>query len=382
MKTGIEPHTRAWLTIDGLEYPTENIEAYLTLTFTLREATSWAPKGHEVALGQLRLQPKIDHTRWQEFINVPKEPKGLALLEQTSVSELTISGEEGARWVFDLTVGSITSWARAGSSTNIITEPLSFEIYRALTDNDRLGEFGPQWKKARVHQARCYVVRSSWETIKEGDEAGIAKVFVVSRIAPPVLNWSVTAETTYKFSGKEVSIHVNAKIEGALKPATLPRFGLKFGLAGVDKVSWFGRGPGESYRDRKLSQRFGNWTLPVDDLFVDYDYPQDNGNRTDVKWVEFLGKAQEKSDDTVGDRLLRARFDNRDNYSFQALAYTTADLDAANHPYELAPLRRNDTIVHLDWRHHGLGTGSCGPSTFCKHQLLTKEGFRVSIVLD
>ncbi|KAL1888647.1 hypothetical protein Sste5346_009439 [Sporothrix stenoceras] len=87
------------------------------------------------------------------------------------------------------------------------------------------------------------------------------------------------------------------------------QFGLKLGLAGVDKVKWSGRGPGESYRDKKLSQRFGNWTLPVDDLFVDYEYPQDNGNRTGVQWVEFLGDSSTSSSEGANNRLLRAQVD-------------------------------------------------------------------------
>lgn len=289
---------------------------------------------------------------------------------------------DGARWVFDLAAGSITSWTRGGSNTNVITEPLSFELYRALTDNDSGGEFGPAWRKHRVHQARTHVVRSSWKVLDD-ENSGIAEITVVSRVAAPVFNWSVTAETTYRFSGRDVSIRVRAKPQGANLPTTLPRFGLRLGLAGVDTVRWFGRGPGESYRDKKLSQRFGNWTLPVDDLFVDYEYPQDNGNRTDVQWVEFMGRAPEGSSSAAhGGRLLRARFDAIQDASFQALAYTAADLDAAAHPYELAPLRRNDTVVHLDWVHHGLGTGSCGPSTLPQHQLKTFQEFEMEILLD
>ncbi|CAK7209741.1 hypothetical protein SCUCBS95973_000543 [Sporothrix curviconia] len=283
-------------------------------------------------------------------------------------------GVDGNRWVFDLASGSITSWTRYGQPDNLITEPLTLDVCRALTDNDSGGEFGPEWLKCRVHQAKTHAIQSSWAVLPD---SSIVQVTVKARIAPPVYNWAIATETTYRFSGRGVSIRVHAKPEGAMLPKTLPRFGLKLGLASVSFVRWFGRGPGECYRDKKLSQQFGNWIVPVDQLAVEYEYPQYNGNRTDVRWVEFMDVRA-----NTDMRILRARFDGIDNASFQALAYTTADLDAAGHPYELASRQRNDTIVHLDWVHHGLGTGSCGPSTLPEYQLKTNREFDFEISLD
>jgi len=153
------------------------------------------------------------------------------------------------------------------------------------------------------------------------------------------------------------------------------RIGITLGLVDVTAVSWWGRGPGESYSDKKLSQSFGNWTSTVDDLFVDYEFPQESGNRTDVRRVEFQGHGG--ADDIV----LRARFGNLEGASFSALHYTTQDLDECTHPYELHKRKKQDTIVRLDWKHHGLGTGSCGPATMPAYQLKV-EKFEMEIVLD
>ena len=371
--TGVQPHKKAKLTIDGVGYLTAK-NAYLTLSFTLREATSWAPSGHEVAFGQLPLgQPsKIADIG---ALGLPINIKNRPFAERISPTQISIRGADSCRWIFDLSSGSITSWTRNSQGVNLLTEPLTFCVYRALTDNDSGGKFGPEWRKHRVHQAKTHIVRSTWSILPE---IGVIEVTVSSRIAPPVFNWCVATETTYRFNGRDVSIRVHAKPQGAMLPSTLPRFGLKLGLAGADSARWFGRGPGESYCDKKLSQQYGNWTCAVDRLSVDYEYPQDNGNRTDVRWVEFLaaGAAAENT------RILRARFDGIENASFQALPYTAAALDAAAHPYELAARRRSDTIVHLDWVHHGLGTGSCGPSTLPQYQLKTNQEFRFEILLD
>ncbi|CRK38516.1 hypothetical protein BN1708_020533 [Verticillium longisporum] len=61
--------------------------------------------------------------------------------------------------------------------------------------------------------------------------------------------------------------------------------------------------------------------------------------------------------------------------------YTTADLDECQHPYELHKRRRDDTIVRLDWAHHGLGTGSCGPATLPQYELRS-EDFSYELLLE
>jgi beta-galactosidase len=234
-----------------------------------------------------------------------------------------------------------------------------------------------------LHQIKTHLTQVSWER----QNGGAVEIVVKSRVAPPVKNWSLTTETTFRFNGESVSIRVKARTGGFLIPDTFAQFGLVTAIAGCERVKWYGRGPGESYRDKKLSQTFGNWELTVDDLFVDYEFPQDGGNRTDVRWVEFLSRSPKRNDGRPLDRpghgrLLRARFGNLDGASFQALHYSTKDLDECTHPYELYRRKRRDTVVHLDWMHHGLGTGSCGPATLPQYELRTDQEFNVEIVLD
>jgi beta-galactosidase len=92
--------------------------------------------------------------------------------------------------------------------------------------------------------------------------------------------------------------------------------------------------------------------------------------------------AEEASKGEKPERLLRARFGDFEGASFSALPYTARDLDEAKHPYELREWRREDTVVHLDWMHHGLGTGSCGPETLPKYTLDAGKEYEVEVVLD
>lgn len=188
-------------------------------------------------------------------------------------------------------------------------------------------------------------------------------------------------------------IHVHAQGSGPWYPPSLPRFGFTTSLRGCKGARWFGRGPGESYRDKKESQLVGTYERRIDQLFTDYEVPQDNGNRTDVRWVEFRGKKDEAGEggEVGGEEtlLVRARFGGLQGASFSASRYTVAELDKARHPYELtcSAKEREEkhgeqvTWVNLDWVHHGLGTGSCGPQTRPEYALSQRD-FEFDILLE
>jgi beta-galactosidase len=293
---------------------------------------------------------------------------------------LQIVGHE-VSWKFDLALGGLVSWERAdasvgGDSPNILTELLRFDVYRAQTDNDRGCDFGRNWIDRRLHQAKNHLIQSSWEQ----RENGVVEIVVRSRIAPPVLNWALEITATYRFTSKYVAIRAHAMPTGHLLPRAWGRFGLVTAIAGCEGVRWFGRGPHESYRDKKLSQLVGRWYLPAEMLVTDYEFPQENGNRTDTRWVEFLNAPPSPEGNAV--RLLRARYGDFEGASFSVLPYSVEDLDKSQHPFELHDRRRKDRVVHLDWMHHGLGTGSCGPETLPQYTLDASKEYDVEIILD
>ena len=95
-----------------------------------------------------------------------------------------------------------------------------------------------------------------------------------------------------------------------------------------------------------------------------------------MRWVEFHGSEEDEHKPS-----LKASFGDLDGASFTALHYTTKDLDECQHPYELYKRRREETIVRLDWAHHGLGTGSCGPATLPEYELHC-EPFEYEVLLE
>ena len=98
-----------------------------------------------------------------------------------------------------------------------------------------------------------------------------------------------TLKTDYSIDG-EGAIKINRVVE--IKNNNLPeipRIGIKLSLDGsFDQVKWFGRGPHESYWDRKQSASIGIYEGSVWEQSFQYVRPQETGNKTDIYWMALL----------------------------------------------------------------------------------------------
>ena len=87
----------------------------------------------------------------------------------------------------------------------------------------------------------------------------------------------------------ELRISNDFNYKGNLKDAEMPRFGMNFQIPkSYNNVSWYGRGPHENYVDRMDSAFMGVYSSSVSDLGFDYSRPQENGYRTQTKWLELI----------------------------------------------------------------------------------------------
>ncbi|KAK5077449.1 hypothetical protein LTR70_009715 [Exophiala xenobiotica] len=396
MPKGLKPHASTEQTLpDSMDLTSIQGEGYLQLDFWLQNATEWAGSGHLISSSQLQIKAPAP----LPTLSMSSPPT----LKQLTPSTLEIA-TEGSKYVLSLASGKLTSFIKSG--TELIHDSMGPELtlYRALTDNDR-PHGGREWQDKLVHLAKTHVYDVSWSTSSDSSIV----IEVNAKIAPPVFNWCLNTRITYTFSDGKVKIHCKGAPEGLNLPSTLPRIGLEFAMpTSFDTVVWFGRGPGESYKDKKFSQNFGNWGSKVDDLWVDYEFPQEGGNRTDVRWVRIGSSGVGKSlletvregveelpiagnlvagteanmqSGTSSSSALTARFGAREGFSFNVSHYTAKDVDESRHPHELHKKKKDYTIVRLDADHHGLGTGSCGPKTMEKYALKTAP-FEFEILLE
>ncbi|MCG3148761.1 MAG: Evolved beta-galactosidase subunit alpha [Verrucomicrobiae bacterium] len=320
--------------------------AFLNLSFTLAGDTLWARRGHEVAWAQFELS-----TAGGSGVPAATGPV-IKLTDSPTTVELSNSF---LAFSFDKVRAVITNW-----NSLLHTGP-RLNFWRATTDNDR-ASWGVDQDATRWRKAGLQWLQHRTDRVEVEHTGNVVTIKARVRIAPPVFNHGFHCEYTYTITGNgAVHIEVHGVPYGEL-PATIPRIGLQLTLPGTDAtVRWFGRGPGEGYRDTKQAQRFGWWTATLDELYTPYIFPQENGNRTDVRWVEFPG----------------FRVTGVENFS--AHRFTTMDLEKARHTTDLVPL--DFITVNLDHAHHGIGSASCGPGPWEQHRLKPTE-FRFTVRLQ
>lgn len=352
---GIAAGASAERVLSGLPAGRPAGPAHLNVSLVLDRHTPWAVPGHEVAWAQFEWSgvPAPAAARARPFAGQAPlaERQGRRLLVRAADSTLS----------FDLETGRLASWISAG--TALALRGPGLDLWRAPTDNDIRGSLR-QWREARVSQLQERLVALDWTAAADG-----VRVVVRARQAAPSLAWGIHLTYTYTVTpAGELLLEVAGTPEGKA-PQTLPRIGVSLALpAEFDRVTWFGRGPGESYPDSHEAARFGLYRATVDELLTPYVFPQENGNRSDTHWVEL------RNPQGVG---LRAAGAPRLNFS--AHRFTAHDLQAAAHTSELRP--RPEITWHLDAAQHGLGTASCGPDVLPQYRLETAP-FSFSLTLS
>ncbi|KAH7006654.1 glycosyl hydrolases family 2, TIM barrel domain-containing protein [Fusarium venenatum] len=326
-------------------------ESWVTVEFRLKEDTLWAGEGHLIAWDQLHIKQSIPVVKDMDSLSRRAETTGF---ERKGTSLGYKNGDSS--FGFDLLQGNLT-WAKNG--VDIFQRGPELSFYRALTQNDASGSGdGPMWERARIPMIYPQVRDVTWNT----DESG-ATVHYKIWVGVKTQAWGIEANMIYKIpsSGPQLQLQVSGEFIGKNSSHTIPRIGLMAVLPeSFNDVSWFGRGPGESYKDSKQAGRIGQYSSSVPDLFTHYDYPQENGNREDLRWLKVGNK----------DTTLEARRTKGETFSFTARRYMPFDLDDAKHPHDLKPL--NMTVLHLDYDNNGLGSATVAVRPFEQHRCYMK----------
>jgi beta-galactosidase len=276
---------------------------------------------------------------------------GLELIQTDSA--LILSGTE-----FDLGIDRETgliSWYRFGGRDLMRAGPAPI-FWRAPTDND-YGNRMPR-RQAMWREAGRYPVLEQLETRR----LDATRVRVTAQLAFPVVDARETLSYEIYGSG-DVVIGVQF-IPGArsVDLPDIPRLGLRLTLPGqFELIEWYGRGPHESYIDRKTGASIGRYASSPRGLYHPYVRPQENGNRTDTRWVSFRDGGgtgllvTAVASDGRGDS---ASVDRTSSFDWSALPYLLEDLDegpskSGRHTFDLP--ERDLISVHLDYRQMGVG---------------------------
>jgi hypothetical protein len=288
------------------------------------------PRGHLVAWEQFQLP-----VRRRPRLQPPVTAGGLEV--QDGAYALVVSGERFTlRFAKDR--GEIDSWVFDG--VELLRQGPVPDFWRAPTDNDFGNGFQVRtavWKAASENRQLVTLTR---RTLLSG------ALEVTSTFALDDVSSSLIVRSTVFGSGTIL-------IDSELTPRDddlpeLPRFGMTLRLPkSFDHVQWYGRGPHESYWDRKSGARVGLYEGTVMEQYQPYVRPQENGNKTDVRWMA-LTNSEGRGLLAVGLPLLSA----------SAHHFATADFDpgpekAQRHTVDL--VARDFVSLHLDYKQTGVG---------------------------
>ncbi|NHJ31685.1 MAG: DUF4981 domain-containing protein [Asgard group archaeon] len=328
-------------------------EYFLKISFVLKEDTFWAEKGYEIA--------------WDQF-QIPFKPQAPLYLDQDSAPELFLEELKETIKVsnpqfaieFSKKSGRIRSLII--DNKELIIAPLTPNFWRAPIDND-LGvlSFAPpilkpfirrrinRWKRANRWQRLSKI---TFERLNNK----VVRITTKSRI--PLGLSPIVAVYTIFGSG---DIHVDIKFTPRVD---MIRFGMQMTLPEeYNKVVWFGRGPHETMFDRKNGAAIGVYSNPVSKMIHDYVKPQENGNRTDVRWFTITNEREEGLlIQSYGSSFL----------NFSTWPYSMTDLEDAQHINELP--KQEDITVNIDYKQRGVGGD--WPAFARTHKEFKLKGYR------
>jgi beta-galactosidase len=328
-------------------------EYFLNVSLVQKKDELYAGAGHVVAREQFKLPYAAPQAPALDLAGLA----ALTIIEEGDA--ITVAGQ-GFKAVFSRSAGTLSSLAYNGVETLAANGGPRLNLYRAPVDNDN-------WLRRDIERTG---IRSLSYTAKdvavERLGSGIVRVRCTVDCAGRSGTGMVhTAAFTVFGNG---SIDVTNQVEPYGNLASLPKLGVTLVLPGsLDTLTWLGRGAHESYVDRKRSADVGLYSGSVAEQYERYVRPQENGNKTDVRWAT-LTDGKKKGLLVVTDGT----------YSISAHHNTAIDYDEARHIDKVVP--RDEVYLCIDAAHMGLGGASCGPRPMAQYTLNASPArFRYSL---
>ena len=355
----VKPQTSRKMFID-LSGVDKTLGGELTVTLRTNTATEWAEAAFEVGFEQISFAPVSSE---KQTVTESMGADAHVSVDDCGTTVRVFAGE--SVYTFDKQSGLVASIVDSGKE--MLASPMRPTVWRAPTDNDR--RIMTEWYNAGYDNASSDCRGFKVESI--GDKTAVLSADIVMGRASylPFLRMKVTY-TVLAEGGMVVDTHAQkCDITYEKAAPTLPRFGFEFKMPeGNEKVSYYGRGSGESYEDMRHSSRLGVFETTATDNFEHYIKPQENSAHADTRWVSVSSE--------LGHGLLVLSVDKP--FSFNCCHYTSAQLTNTAHDYELEALK--ETVVNIDYRNAGIGSNSCGPVLDKRYKIEEKSidfSFRV-----
>jgi beta-galactosidase len=267
----VKPSDSAALSLKLPKLPaSDNKEYFITLSAVISEPQGLLNTGHELAFEQFALPVAFA----SKTNSAPDSLLKMTKLKESN-NNITFSNKQTT-----ISFNKVNGWLSQLNHQNetLLLEPLKANFWRAPTDND-LGNDMPSWAGIWQNAAKNLNLDSFTEKkISNGFE-------ISTKYRSADFDGYYHVSYTVKNNG-QIIVDVNFTLASGQKLAKLPRFGMQLTMPGkFKKLSWFGRGPHESYADRKTSAAISLYKSLVIDQIHHYARPQENANKTDVRWI-------------------------------------------------------------------------------------------------
>lgn len=329
----------------------EGIDAVLTVEAALAADTLWAPEGHVIAWAQ-RVVP-ARHEPSRSLSTSPPAQVSERALDAPAADDLA-ADDLAADDRDAITVGPARFDPSSGRLVSLGALQLDgpwIDLHRAPTENDRgqgdNNNVAAVWRATGLHRLLHRV-----DDIARDGEGLVVRGRTAPRTHPHGVTW--TMAWTPDGDGVRLDTAVDFVGPWADTPFKhrdiwVPRVGLRFALpAAADRVSWFGRGPGETYIDSFEGARVGRFENRIDALQTPYPIPEENGNHTQARWLDVTGQ---------GVPTLHV---DGEPFDFTARRWTSEQLEEARRPSDL--LAGDRVWLNVDHRQQGIGSASVGPA--------------------
>lgn len=321
----IDPHMEKEVKINWPEVHWDpRREYFVNIYVHTKQADGLLPQGHAVASAQMMIPATQEMN--------PPEPGSGELEVFDKENTLRIVGQDFSL-EFDKGNGWLNAYTLEGQ--NMLTGSLKANFWRLPTSNDK-GDGMPErcadWKDVAGNRKDIRL------TYKKSDSE--VRVRIDSKLAAGDSPYS----NTYRIYPNG-TLEVRAEFsKGNAELAELPKFGMHLQMPdGFKQVEWYGRGPHENYIDRKSSAYVDVYRGTVQAQYTPYVFPQENGNKTDVRW---LGLTNERGRGF----LIRGT----QPLSMNVHHYAIEDFhNGVTHPF-LIPWK-DITEVDIDLRQRGIG---------------------------
>ena len=338
---------------------TSDKEAFIYFCAKQREKTAWAEAGYVVAEEKLPVKTAAKPMKNLDFASAE------ALTVEETSSAVNVSGANFTV-SFNKNKGTLSGYTLDG--VKMMSKMLQLNAFRLPTDND--GSKKGTWDGMGLPKLSS-TGKGTATTVTKAEDNKTVTVSMKSTYGSGSNIFNVNIDFIVCADG---TVMVNSFIRPNNTGAILPKLGFKLEMPeGMEQLSWFGRGPWDSYRDRKEACLPAIYNSTVTDQYEEYILPQEHGTKQEVRWISLTNSEGQGLLFAAPDQMAASavHFRPEDNYTDQN--------NRKKHTYEFVSCK--PTIVNLDAATRGLGNNSCGPDVMDKYELkAANTAFRFFII--